>query len=197
MHTVLWTCLDKNGQDACRVTQVSDGWSIEGTAVFCHQTAAVASLSYRVACDPDWVSARAFVQGWVGTNNIDMSIVREPGHRWFINGRHDDSLDGLRDIDLGFTPATNTNALRRLNLNVSRSSTSEAVWLDFEDLRVKRLHQEYTRVDPHTYLYASPLHGYQALLRVTDSGIVSEYPGLWRMREYFESRQGRLPTQPT
>ncbi len=185
MHSILWTCLDKNGQDACRISKVPDGWSIEGSALFCHQND-VASLYYRLACDDSWCSTMALVKGWFGAKNIELSIIQEGCKRWFINGHHDASLDGLMDIDLGFTPASNTNALRRLNLKASEAATSVALWLDTEDWKVKKLYQEYACIVPHTYDYASPLHDYRAILKTTDFGIISEYPGLWRMLHHVE-----------
>lgn len=180
MHTVQWTCLDKNGQDACRIAKISDGWTLDGTAVFSHQSQ-ISSLSYRLVCNDNWCSIMANVNGWIGAENLMLSIIQESGSRWLINGRHDESLDGLLDIDLGFTPASNTNALRRLNLKESEAATSVAIWLDTEDWTVKKLHQEYTRIGPHTYDYASPHHDYRASLKTTAFGIVAEYPGVWRM----------------
>lgn len=185
MYTALWTCLDKSGHDACRISRIADGWSIEGTAVFCHQ-GDVASLSYCLVCDDRWCSQSALVKGWVGGKNIEISISQEPGRGWSINGLHDEAFEGLLDIDLGFTPASNTNALRRLNLTESQTASSIAVWLDTEDWKVKKLPQEYARTSPNAYDYSSPMHGYQATLRTTDFGIVSEYPGLWRMLNHID-----------
>jgi len=180
MYTVLWKCLNKEGLDACRITQGPGGWTIEGTAIFHHQCS-TASLRYQLRCDSHWASQEATVQGWVGTRNIGLHIARGTGGTWLINAQPDHSLDGLIDIDLGFTPASNTNAIRRLNLQAAETASTIAVWLDADDWQVKRLQQTYHRVSPHAYDYTSPGHGYRARLTVTDFGAVSEYPGLWRM----------------
>ena len=112
MHTVLWTSLDREGHDACRISKASSGWHVEGSAVFSHHDNDVASLSYRLECDDAWQSCAALVKGWVGSRDIEVNIARQSNGHWLINGLHDASLDGLADIDLGFTPASNTNALR-------------------------------------------------------------------------------------
>jgi len=39
-------------------------------------------------------------------------------------------VDALRDIDLGFTPATNMNAIKRLQLPIGEHAEFTAVWLD-------------------------------------------------------------------
>ena len=180
MDTVLWKCLDKEGLDACRITEGPGGWRIEGSAVFCHQ-GSTANLRYSLTCDKNWASQAATVQGWMGPRNIDLHIARGTSGTWLINAQPDDTLAGLTDIDLGFTPASNTNAIRRLNLQTSETASTIAVWLDAEDWQVKRLYQTYHRLSPNAYDYTSPEHDYRARLQVTDFGAVSEYPGLWRM----------------
>ena len=124
----------------------------------------------------------------MGAKDIDLTISDEPGIGWLVNGVLDVSLGGLLDVDLGFTPASNTSALRRLNLRTAQSALCEAVWLDTEDWQVKRLSQQYTRIGPHAYDYFSPLHGYRATLTVTDDALVSEYPGLWSLIDTADAK---------
>ena len=179
MHCAQWTCLDKAGHEACKLTHVQGGWVLTGMAVFDHQVGP-ACLQHRLSCNANWESTEAVVTGWVGARDLQLHIVCQAG-RWFINGQVDHGLSGLRDIDLGFTPASNTNAVRRLNLQPGESAESVAVWLDPEDWCVKPLHQSYQRLDQHRYAYASPRHGYQAILTLDEFGWVRDYPGLWRM----------------
>lgn len=91
----------------------------------------------------------------------------------------DAALNGLPDIDLAFTPASNTNAIRRLSLSDGETADSAAVWLDTADWTIKPLPQTYRRMHAGAYHYTSPLHGYSAVLTVEGFGIVTDYPGLW------------------
>lgn len=187
MHTVLWRRLDQEGHDACRFTETSDGWTIEGAAVFEHSGNA-ANLAYRLVCDRAWSSLKATVAGWVGENSIELLVERESGELWRINGRVVEALTGLKDIDLGFTPASNTNAIRRLNLtDLADEASSVAVWLDTEDWTVKRLPQTYRRIQKNAYDYASPQHNYRETLLVDDLGVITEYPNLWVMLNQREA----------
>ena len=122
----------------------------------------------------------ATVDGWVGAKKIGLSIERK-NNAWFINKSLREDLAGLEDIDLGLTLASNTNAIRRLNLSDECNSRSTAVGLDTEDWTVKPLRQTYNRIGKNAYDYSSPLHDDRATLRVNDFGIVTEYPGLWMM----------------
>lgn len=186
MHIVLWRRQNQQGHDACRFREVRDGWIIEGSAIFEHKRR-VTSLTYRLTCDRRWSSMKASVAGWGGENDIELLIEREGAKRWRINGRIVEALTGLEDIDLGFTPATNTNAIRRLNLSEGDEAKSRAVWLDAEDWTVKPLSQTYRRSHRNAYNYTSPQHGYQATLLVDDFGAIIEYPDLWVMTDQRET----------
>lgn len=181
MHIVFWKRLDQDGHDACRISETPDGWVIQGAAVFAEGGQA-AHLTYRLVCDRSWASVTAAVTGWIGETDVRLQIDRDGDGGWRINGRSDPALAGLKDIDLGFTPASNTNAIRRLNLSMGEAAESVAVWLDTEDWSVKPLRQSYRRTQDKAYDYASPQHGYRATLEVDDFGAVTDYPGLWTRR---------------
>jgi len=85
-------------------------------------------------------------------------------------------IQGCDDIDLAVTPATNTLAVRRLNLQVGSSESIIAAWVKFPDLTVQPLSQRYTRLDQNTYRYASNT-GFSAEIVVDDLGLVTDYPG--------------------
>ena len=179
MHLVFWKRLEPEGHDACSFAETRNGWTIEGTALFEHDDGA-AVLTYRLLCDRRWSSLGASVSGWIGRNKVELLIERAAGgRRWNVCGRDDPALAGLEDIDLGFTPASNTSAIRRLNLAEGEEAQSVAVWLDAEDWTVKPLRQTYRRIGGNAYDYESPVHGYRATLLVDDFGAVEEYPGLW------------------
>jgi uncharacterized protein len=117
----------------------------------------------------------------VGDRKVEVLIERASGGRWNVNGDSLDQLIGLQDIDLGFTPASNTNAIRRLNLSVGDEAQSAAAWLDTEDWTVKPLQQTYRRLARGKYEYESPAHDFRASLAVDEFGAVQEYPTLWTM----------------
>ena len=180
MRRVLWRRLDQEGHDACQFAHTVDGWIIEGAAVFEHDGQA-ANLFYRLVCDQKWTSMRATVAGWIGEGDFQLNIERDGDNGWRINGKKSQSLDGLKDIDLGFTPASNTNAIKRLSLCKGDEAESVAVWLDTNDWTVKPLRQSYRRTQNNAFDYASPQHDYRATLTVDDFGAVTEYPELWVM----------------
>jgi len=47
------------------------------------------------------------------------------------------------------------------------------------DWSIKRLPQRYRRLAYDAYEYSSPMHDFQAIVRVDQFGVVIDYPGLW------------------
>ena len=74
------------------------------------------------------------------------------------------------------TPATNTLAIRRLNIQVGSSASIIAAWVKFPDLTVEPLSQRYTRLGKDTYRYARNT-GFSSEIVVDDLGLVTAYPG--------------------
>jgi uncharacterized protein len=83
------------------------------------------------------------------------------------------------DVDLGFTPATNLIAIRRLSLKVGESAEAPAAYLEFPRMRWVKLPQSYRRISRGAYEYESPTVGYAGTLEVSPVGAVTHYPGLF------------------
>jgi uncharacterized protein len=181
--------MDVPGHDACALWVMKSGWCLAGTAIFaldgqpCH-------LAYEVKCDATWHTRSAKVTGCLGRHVFELIIVAKPGDRWELNGMEQPEAAGCIDVDLNFTPATNLIAIRRLALDIGHASDVPAAWLRFPELKLERLEQQYHRVALDTYNYQAPRVGYTASLQVSDSGFVTQYPGLW---EQEVTDNGHLP----
>jgi hypothetical protein len=178
-HQVVWRCLDTEGHDTCLFSKVGDEWVLTGTAIFKLEQDD-AKLDYSVICDEFWSSRSARVRGQVGSRQIDFTILKTADNGWQVNNSLVAELDGLEDIDLGFTPATNTNAIKRLNLRSGSLGETRAIWLDNNDWTFKPLLQAYHRHSEFSYTYISPSNDYQTDLQVDDFGIIRLYPELWQ-----------------
>lgn len=177
-RTVLWRRIDVEGMDACSFVQRDDGYEVSGTAVYLDGIRP-AKFDYWVHCNSDWSSCSAWVNGWVGSEKKAFSISCDAEGKWLMDGAGVPGVTGLLDVDLGFTPATNTNAIRRLKLDVGEEQETTAVWLDTEDWCFKPLMQSYRRVSKTEFAYTSPSHDYTAALVTDDFGIIQVYPQLW------------------
>ncbi|MEM9059311.1 MAG: putative glycolipid-binding domain-containing protein [Pseudomonadota bacterium] len=178
-NRILWTRVDVSGHDACRIRQTDGGWNLTGSAVASEAGSVITALSYQIDHDAGWVTRSAQVSGFAGSQDIDLTILRSGDGNWTVNGAPVQSVQGCVDIDLGFTPATNTTAIRRAKLDVGGRASGIAAWLDDADWTLKPLEQSYLRRSGETYTYASPGHDFTTDLSVNESGLVTEYPGFW------------------
>jgi uncharacterized protein len=177
--SILWNRLDTPGHDACRLIEKHGGWELEGTAVFVKGGAA-ARLDYSVACDASWRTRWGRVRGWIGEQALDLYLARTAPGAWTMNGDEVLPATDCIDLDLGFTPATNLIALRRLDLPVGERAATLTAWLDddtFSTLEV--LEQIYRRQAGGGYAYESPRFKYSGILEVDPVGFVRRYPHLW------------------
>lgn len=177
-RSVVWRRLDACGADACRFLSAAGGRIVSGTAIFVEDGAA-ARLDYEVTCGDDWRTRTASVSGWFGSTQVAFSVERTDAAGWRINGAPLEGVSGVPDIDLSFTPATNTLTIRRLDLQPDREVGTTVLWLDTSDWMLKPIRQVYRRKSATVLAYDSPEHGYRADLVIDDFGVVREYPGLW------------------
>lgn len=177
-RAIVWQRIDKEGMDACFIDPSDHGYEIAGTAIYLDENGP-ANLAYHVACDAEWRSRSAKIEGRIGVERLSFELFRSTDGFWTVGGQPIAASGDLLDIDLGFTPATNTNAINRLNLAVGESVETAALWLDVDDWTFKPLKQRYERRSETVFFYSSPQHNYQAELVVDDFGYVLVYPQLW------------------
>ena len=175
--SILWRRLDHEGHDACRLIDNDDSWTLAGQASFLEEGGLLCGLAYDIRCARDWTTRSARVSGFVDKGPLDWQVVRSESGVWSVNGEPQPSLDGLVDVDLGFTPATNLVALRRLSLGVGASAPALAAWFPFPKLRMERMDQTYRRLAADRYDYTGI--DYHEVLTVSPVGFVTDYPNLW------------------
>ncbi|WP_348629846.1 MULTISPECIES: putative glycolipid-binding domain-containing protein [unclassified Mesorhizobium] len=177
--SILWHRLDVEGHDACLLSQTNVGHSLEGQAIFI-QDGKPCCLGYEVICDVGWRTRSARIDGFLGTRKLHYAIERDSDGQWTLNGEVQQGVDGLVDVDLGFTPASNLLAIRRYDLGIGEATPAPAAYLTFPELSLVRLDQTYRRLDTVRYAYAAPVFGYDETLNISPHGFVVDYPGLWR-----------------
>lgn len=134
-------------------------------------------IAYQVDCAPDWTTRSAVVE--IPALDVDLSIRVDAGS-WIVDGEPRPDLDGCIDVDLGWTPATNTLPIRRLGSAADARRTIRAAWLRWPELVILPSDQTYTRRRDRLWTYASG--EFSAELEVDDQGVVVNYgsPPIWR-----------------
>lgn len=179
MRSLVWRRLDMPGHETVRLHHVPDGHLLEGRVVVAHPRAGPSFLEYEVRCDSRWHTRRADVSGWIGDAAFRVRIDADGDGGWRRDGVPQPAVQGCLDVDLGFTPSTNTLAVRRLALPVGASSPVTAAWLNFPDLELTTLAQTYLHEAEARYRYESDGGAFTARLDLNDDGLVLRYSGLF------------------
>jgi len=186
--TILWRRLDLPGFDSARLTGSeraagrgnagSQGWLLEGTALFAYQ-GLPCRLEYRIGCTPGWLTRWGQVSGWLGDTAVEITVEADGTGGWALNGRPVPETAGCLDLDLNFSPVTNLLPIRRLELAVGEAAEVRAAWLTFPGFTLEPLEQVYRRTGESAYRYESNGGAFVRDLEVNAAGFVTRYPGFW------------------
>jgi hypothetical protein len=177
---VIWRRLDVPGREEARIAETDAGWRLTGQ-VTVEEAGIVARLSYVIDCDRAWNTRSAIIDGDAGGAVICFVLSADGAGNWTRDGKPMIAFAGALDVDLGFTPATNTLPIRRLGLGIGDSAPVRSAWVRFPELRLERLDQTYTRESERTFRYRAVVDGepFVARLDVDAFGRVLRYEGLW------------------
>jgi uncharacterized protein len=180
--TIIWRRFEAigAGHEFARVFSKDSKRFLEGAAIFVYEKQ-FCRLNYRIECDADWQTVSARVFGLVGAETIEIEIAVDTAKRWIINDVENPETANCTDIDLNFSPVTNTLPIRRLNLQTGEKAEVRAAWLRFPSFKLELLEQTYERIAENKYVYESAGGAFRAELKTNDSGIVVDYPHLWQI----------------
>ncbi|CAN5752406.1 putative glycolipid-binding domain-containing protein [soil metagenome] len=175
--SLVWRRIDQPGAEYFSLIAFKTGWQLMGTVVVTDEQRPF-RIQYTIRCDRAWQTRRVKVDITEGArlHHVDLRVDAEQG--WWQAGAELTAFHGYQDIDLGFTPSTNTLPIRRLKLAIGASADVSAVWLQFPSLELRPFAQTYTRLAEDRYRYASE-GGYSNELTVDDMGLVRTYPEAW------------------
>jgi hypothetical protein len=181
----LWQWLDRPGLERCELVRDGSGWALFGT-ILTLEGERSAEARYRIACDAAWRTTRTEVElrDRAGSRALRLEAIPEEGGRWLADSREIPAVRGAIDVDLGWSPSTNTLPIRRLGLEIGqRSEPIVAAWVRFPELTVEPLSQEYERLAERRYRYTSAGGRFSAEIDVDEYGLVLDYAGYWRRVE--------------
>lgn len=177
---IRWRRLDVFGHEHARIHRVPSGWRLQGK-VEVRESGVSAQLDYVVECDPTWLTRSVLVYGEAAGRPVRFALSADGAGNWTADDQVLAAVSGALDIDLGFTPATNTLPIRRLALRVGESGKVRCAWLRFPELRLEALDQTYEKLTERSYRYTANVDGelFSARLETDAYGLVMHYEGLW------------------
>jgi uncharacterized protein len=177
---ILWQRLDEPGFEWCSIRSHGDGRMIEGIALVALEGVPW-RVDYTIEVDEAGRTRRASIRAASG-DYLSRAQTLELKANGAGGWRRDDALiieaPDCLDIDLGFSPVTNSLPIWRLGLQPGRRAEIRVAWVLFPSLEVVEGRQTYERLDETTWRYRSA--GFQADLTVGEDGLVDDYAGYWR-----------------
>jgi hypothetical protein len=177
--TGLWRWLQGTGLERFEFLRTADEWIFRGTILTLVHDAA-AEARYEITCDHLFRTRGANISVRDGVGERTLKIAAESG-RWYENGIENQTVAGAIDIDLGWSPSTNTLPIKRLGLKIGQTSGEfNAAWVRFPELTLQPLPQEYLRLGDCKYRYSSRGGAFVAELLVDEHDLVLDYEGFWQ-----------------
>jgi len=197
-RALMWQRTDTIGTEQALL---NDRSGLHARGVSCSAEPVPWSCRYELYTDDTWATARFEVTaegaGFLRTvrleraagrwrvtaseqGDLDATLVAAGRARAGMPGTEDpSSLAGALDVDLGYSPLTNTLPVRRLRLTESQPGTSHVVdvaWVLLPGLEVLSSRQTYTALGDGRVRFASG--SFTAELLIDANGYVTRYPGL-------------------
>ena len=175
LATIAWR--SDAGAEWCELEAGDDGFAIGGHAIIVEASVPIL-VAYGVALGSDWRTHRVSLEVWHPDRSEFTHLVVEDG-AWTRDGHALSDLAGCTDVDLAFTPATNTLPIRRLGLGVGDAADIDAAWVRWPRLDVERVKQRYERLAEDRYRFTQ--EDFTAEITVDSKGLVLEYADIWRV----------------
>lgn len=180
LRTVLWTHPTEPSIEYCTLLEIEAGYQFNGLVIM-SQDAQPLRLEYQIITSWDWRTQSVALTLQQATREERMILHVDAEQRWWRNNEELIACRGCIDVDLSFSPATNTLAIRRMALNEGEHGDTITAWVQLPDLKIEPYPQRYTRTSDREYLFESLNDDFKARLLVDDLSLVLDYEGLWRV----------------
>ena len=168
---ILWQGLIAPSMERCVAARTDSGFQLSGLLLQAHQDASYV-VRYSIEVDEAWRTRSVQVE--VENDGPHRNgLVTDGSGRWSRDGDRLPTLDDCLDVDLEWSPSTNTLPIRRQGLALGETKPVAAAWVRFPSLEVQRLDQSYERLDARRYRYRSGR--FTADLAVDEDGMVLQY----------------------
>ena len=175
MTSILWRRIDRTSYERCTLDSIPTGHRLAGTVLLVEEAVPV-EIRYTIVSDAEWnpITVGINVQG---QDDRTLALSGDGAGTWSVGDAPVLELFGATDVDLGFTPATNTLPIKRLGLDVGESADLTAIRIDFPQREIEKVPQTYERLAERRYRYRSG--DYSADLTLNEHGLVIAYPAGW------------------
>jgi len=173
---ILWQGLITPSMERFIVGASGGGFELSGLILQSHEESPYV-VRYAIEVDAAWRTRKVEV-GLEDGGERRLSLRVDAEGNWSHDGQRLEQLAGCIDVDLEWSPSTNTLPIRRLALALGDTKSVAAAWVRFPSLEVQRIEQSYECLAQRRYRYRSGR--FTADLAVDDDGVVLQYGVNWK-----------------
>lgn len=180
----LWQALDTAGFEHVRVDQSHPGWNVFDSMIVREHDGQIVRGGYTLVVDKEFrtLEIRIMAEQEPGSMAALHLLANGEGVWTDADERRIPSLDGVIDVEIQWSPLTNTLPVRRLDLKSGDERDISVAYIAMPSLELRRSEQRYTRIDASTVRYTSQGGDFTADIEVDEDGVVLQYPELFARR---------------
>lgn len=179
MQQLQWEGLQYNSQEICQVKTLKDTIEVSSSIKGDHE-GRFFYIQYHIVVNQAWQAMELAIS--INMNNqADDFLFRSNGKgEWQFNGKSAPELEGCIDVDISFTPFTNTLPIRRLNMRPGDTREIKVLYVNVTEKKISPLKQQYGCISAGSYHYRDVPNDFEAVISIDEDGYVTDYPGLFK-----------------
>lgn len=178
---LLWKSEEAPGFEHVRIDPGHPEWTVFDSMFVREHDGQIRRGGYTLIVDKAWrtLELRIMVEQAPGSMVAQHLLASGDGSWKDADSNPIPALDGCIDVDIQWSPLTNTLPLRRLDIQAGESENIKVAYVSLPDFGTRLMEQTYSRIDPGTVRYQSRAGTSVHDLRIDDEGYVIDYPGLF------------------
>ncbi|MCS3797392.1 putative glycolipid-binding domain-containing protein [Niastella sp. OAS944] len=175
---ILWTGRAYYSLENCQVNEHENSAEITSTIIGSYE-GKLYKVEYQIRTNARWQTVLLELTSQVNNKPQTIKLEGDEKGNWIYNGKEAAQFRNCIDVDIAVTPFTNTLPIRRLQLQQGQSQEIQVIYCDILNQVIKPVSQKYTRLSNNEYHYENIPNDFEATIKVDDSGLVIDYPGLF------------------
>lgn len=174
---LIWQHQDAPGWEHVRVIADHPGWTVFDSILVREHTDQVLRGGYTLVTDKHWrtLELRLMIESSPGSME-GIHLLTEGDGRWTdADENHMPELDGCMDVDIQWSPLTNSLPINRLPLVEGEQHDIRVAYISLPDLAVRPVAQRHERVSKTRVRYSTGHRQNSFELTVDDEGLVIAY----------------------
>ncbi len=178
---LIWQHLEAPGWEHVRVITEHPGWTVFDSILAREANGQVLRGGYTLVVDKEWrtLELRFMLESEPGSMQ-GIHLLSEGDGRWFdADEQHIPELDGILDVDIQWSPLTNTLPLNRIGMETGSHHDIRLAYIALPEPRLQVVEQHYHRPDTSTLELSVPGSNEKYPMTVDEDGYVVHYPELF------------------